>query len=74
MGYISLIGVKNDYRGQNIGKHIIYETMKIMKNSEMKKVMLEVDSDNFNAKGFYHHLGFTKVSETNNSEYLELNL
>ena len=71
-GYITLIGVKSDYRGLNIGNRIMNETILIMKKCGMKKVCLEVDNDNVQALGFYKHIGFKEIGfKSENSLYLE---
>ena len=57
-GYISLIGIKEQYRKQNLGGITIDFTHEIMRKNGMKYCKLEVDKDNKNAYDFYIHKGY----------------
>lgn len=59
IGYISLIGIKQQYRKRGYGKKIIDFTHEVMKSKGMKYSKLEVDNDNNNAYNFYLHEGYS---------------
>jgi len=61
VGYITLIGVKKDYRNRQVGRALLTECEEVMKTKGMKSIKLEVDNDNV-AKFFYMHMGY-KTSE-----------
>lgn len=75
IGYISLIGVKKEFRGLGIGKQLFDQTKNIMKECGMCRIKLEVDKDNLNAKRFYFYLGFKSFEKSyKDSEYLVLEI
>ena len=61
--YISLIGVKKEYRATGLGRYLIDSCIEFSKANGMKSILLEVDNDNKNAISFYHRLGFEKTGE-----------
>ena len=69
-GFITLIGIMPDTQKGGFGKQLMNFTLSKMQGSGMKKVKLEVDSDNINAQGFYYHLGFKVFKENEKSLYL----
>lgn len=69
-GYITLIGIMPDTQKGGFGKQLMDFTLLKMQDNGMKKVKLEVDSDNKNAQGFYYHLGFETDKENEKSLYL----
>ena len=71
IAYISLIGIKKEYRTMGLGRYLIDSCIEISKLNGMKSLMLEVDNDNKNAIGFYRRLGFeTYKNATDNSFYM----
>ena len=69
--YISLIGVKKEYRDMGLGRYLIDSCIEVSKANGMKSLMLEVDNDNKNAIGFYQKLGFKHCEKaTENSIYM----
>lgn len=69
-GYITLIGIMPDIQKGGFGKQLMNFTLSKMQENGMKKVKLEVDSDNINAQGFYYHLGFASDKKNEKSLYL----
>ena len=67
IGYISLIGVKSDYRKQGLGSLFLQEILMFMTKQNMEICRLEVDKDNKNAIAFYERNGFSPYEERNNS-------
>lgn len=57
-GYISLIGLKPDFRGKGLGKSFLNDIIEEMKKCGMNSVYLEVDDDNQGVKAFYTRFGF----------------
>lgn len=56
--YISLIGVKKEYRYQKLGAFLLEQCMQISLQKGMKRLKLEVDLDNEVAMNFYKRKGF----------------
>ena len=74
-GYISLIGLKNDYRQKGYGKKMILFTESIMKQEGMESVKLEVDNDNKSAQSFYKKMSFSyEKKASDNSIYMSKKL
>ena len=70
-GYISLIGVKDEYRQKGYGKQLLSFTESIMKQEGMESVRLEVDNDNKVAQLFYKKMSFSYEKEASkNSMYM----
>ena len=61
--YIYMLGVDPDYRGEGIGKKLLLEGLRHLKNKGFKIVELTVDGKNETAIGLYHSYGF-KVWKT----------
>jgi ribosomal protein S18 acetylase RimI-like enzyme len=59
--FVSILWVKEEMRGQNLGTKIIAEAEKIAKSRGCKGVHL--DTFDFQAPGFYEKLGFQKFGE-----------
>lgn len=58
-GYIELLGVRRDYRGQKIALALITEVMRILHENGIEYAELDVDSENpSGAFGIYTNLGF----------------
>ena len=73
--YITLIGVRTEYQNNHVGKSLLMECLNIAKIRGMKKLRLEVLSDNLNAIRFYKKNGFVKEdSATSNSVYMVRNV
>lgn len=71
--YISLIGVKEEYRHQHLGEWLLEKCISVSKEAGMRQLKLEVDSDNINAKRFYKRNGFKYVEDTGrDSIYMEI--
>lgn len=64
-GYISLIGVKDKWKGKGIGKDLLFYAFKSAKENGMKCMKLEVDSDNEHAIEFYRRNGFVFCEDKN---------
>lgn len=59
--FISILWIKEEMRGQNLGTKLISEAEKISKSRGCKGVHL--DTFDFQAPGFYEKLGFQKFGE-----------
>lgn len=71
VGYITLIGVRKDYRKRQVGKRLLEECEVIMQKNGMVYVKLEVDEDNVVAKRFYVHMGYQESDKASlNSSYM----
>lgn len=70
VGYISLIGLKPEYRGRGMGKRFIIEIFRKMKELGMRYCMLEVDNDN-EAILFYKNIGFVVCENRTKSKLLK---
>lgn len=71
--YISVIVVDEKHRGQGIGAFMLGEAVRIAKEKNCKKIVLDVDRDNFIAQSLYKKFGFINVNgslqyQSNNSE------
>ena len=69
-GYISLIGLKPDFRGKGLGKAFLNDIIEEMKKNGMNSVLLEVDDDNQSAKDFYTRFGFELEEKRENTQLL----
>lgn len=69
--YISVIVVDEKYRGQGIGAFMLSEAVKIAKEKDCKKIVLDVDKDNLIAQSLYKRFGFIDINE--NLEYQSKN-
>lgn len=65
VGFITLIIVKEKYRGLKLGRLLLEEAFKEMRSNHMKTVRLAIDRNNTNAREFYYHMGFCKDEEEN---------
>lgn len=70
-GYISLIGLKPDFRGKGLGKSLLNDVIEEMKKNGMNCVLLEVDDDNQSAKDFYTRFGFKLEEKRENTQLLK---
>lgn len=57
-GYISLIGLKEQFRGSGLGQEFLDDIIAEMTMQKMRSVYLEVDNDNPRAFSFYIKYGF----------------
>lgn len=71
-GYISLIGLKPDYRGRGLGAAFLNDIIFEMKKEGMTSVSLEVDNDNQSALSFYFKCDFAIDKERENTKLLSL--
>ena len=70
-GYITLIGVKEEYRNCHIGQKLLIACEEMMRQSGMQSVKLEVDNDNEVATHFYTRKGYVKSEEASDiSHYM----
>lgn len=63
IGYITLIGTLPEFRRQKLGKQLLDFCEKVMLQSGMRTIRLEVDNDNTGAIEFYGKAGFTKEGD-----------
>ncbi len=64
IGWISMVGVRPEYRGRGVGKAAVAAGMSYLQAGGVEAVELEVDSQNVAALAAYVKLGFRKTSET----------
>ena len=64
IGWISMVGVLPEYRGEGIGKAALAAGMTFLRGKGVEGIELEVDSLNVPARKLYDKLGFRKTSET----------
>ena len=57
-GYISLIGLKKEFRGKHLGKNLLEFVLRDMRALNMEYVRLECADVNVNAYQFYCKMGF----------------
>lgn len=69
-GYITLIGIKSEYRRNGYGRALLKFTEQAMAELGMTAVMLEVDADNSTAQSFYRRLGFSASMTLENGYYM----
>lgn len=69
-GYISLIGLKSNFRGKGLGKSFLNSIIKEMKKCGMNRVYLEVDDDNQAAMHFYERFGFELEERRDSTQLL----
>lgn len=62
VAYITLIGVRPQYRGKHVGKRLLMECCKIALSQGMKEIKLEVRNKNEKAMTFYEKNGFKVIS------------
>jgi len=70
-GYISLIGIKQPYRGIGEGRILLNSVIENMKENGMSCVLLEVDDDNNAAFCFYERMGFVIEQKRENTYLLK---
>ncbi len=66
-GYITLIGLKPEYRGMGLGVLLLEKCEQTAKQDGMKKMLLEVDNDNSAAISFYKKNGYNQKELTQRS-------
>ncbi len=69
--FISLIAVKSDYQGRNIGKQLLSIAERYSHQNNMAFIRLEVKQKNKRAIEFYHRNGYLEIKETESSLLLE---
>lgn len=69
-GYITLIGIKSEYRRSGYGRALLKFTEQTMAELGMTVVMLEVDADNITAQSFYRQFGFSVSRTLENGYYM----
>ena len=61
--YISVIVVDEEYRNMGIGAFMLNEAVRIAKERDCKKIVLDVDKDNLIAQSLYKKFGFININE-----------
>lgn len=71
-GYISLVGVFEEYRGRRFGKFLLNVAEQVAKENGMNKIGLEVDDYNTHAQEFYRLNGYKHCGQASeSSRYME---
>ncbi|CCE61451.1 hypothetical protein TPHA_0A03750 [Tetrapisispora phaffii CBS 4417] len=60
-GYIGMLVVNNEYRGQGIAKNLVKTAINKMKNEQCDEIMLETEVSNTIAIKLYENMGFLKM-------------
>ncbi len=60
---IDIIAITPTYQGRGLGRFLLKESLKRLKEKGVKKVFLEVSNNNKKALGLYSKLGFKKLLE-----------
>ena len=58
-GHITKVTIAKDYRGQKLGRELLWGMLKLAKMKGAERVTLEVRVSNKSAIGLYHRLGFS---------------
>lgn len=66
-GYITLIGLKPEYRGTGLGVRLLEKCENTAKQDGMNRMLLEVDNDNASAISFYKKNGYAEKELTQRS-------
>ncbi|MHA1870034.1 MAG: GNAT family N-acetyltransferase [Promethearchaeota archaeon] len=66
LGHVVNIAVHRDHIGKGIGRSLMNFTIDQLRNDNIRFLLLEVNTLNFNAIKFYKSLGFIKVLEIKN--------
>lgn len=75
VAFITSISVVKDYQGQGIGNKLLNKIIDLAKNKKIKKIRLEVNSENDKALNFYLNNGFIALrSEEANEDFCLLEL
>lgn len=74
IAYITLLGVRPQYQKTQVGKRLVRACEEIAAQRGMKQLKLEVLKENKQAIGFYKHIGFVNIDESDNSFYMLKNL
>lgn len=59
-GYIAMISVKHEYRGQGLAKRLVRRALQEMVEKGAQEVVLETEADNVAALALYERLGFIR--------------
>ena len=71
-GYITLIGLKPEFRGKGYGTVLLEKCEQIARTDGMVSMILEVDNDNTAAVSFYKKNGYSQKELTQrNSAYMQ---
>jgi ribosomal protein S18 acetylase RimI-like enzyme len=62
-GYISQLGVKEEFRGDGVGTALIGQLIELTRNRGLRKCVLDVAITNPRAQALYERLGFKVVQE-----------
>ena len=68
-GYISLIGIKEEFRGNGNGKKLLNYVIDDCRKCGMQQIKLEVNADNNRAISFYVNNGFQIESKAREESY-----
>ena len=69
--FLSMIVVKVEYQGKGVGDALLNQMEKECSRSGMRNVVLEVDSTNKNAQGFYLVHGYQIIKKSEGSLFME---
>ncbi|CEF63521.1 GNAT domain and Acyl-CoA N-acyltransferase domain-containing protein [Strongyloides ratti] len=68
--FLEDIYVKNDYRKQNIGRHLFYELIQVARKNNIKKISWSALKWNTPAINFYKKIGAENLTETEDRNYI----
>ncbi len=63
-GWVSLVYLEPSMRGRRLGVQLIGHAVSVFRRENRRCIRLHVAQDNENAVGFYRHIGFRTVEET----------
>lgn len=70
-GFISLICVLNNYKGNGVGSNLMNECILLVKKKRLKSIKLEVDIENRYSMSFYRKFGFHVQDQRQNLFLME---
>lgn len=71
VGFLSMIIVRNQFQGNDIGSALVHQCVNECRMSGMRKLRLEVSPDNKKAIAFYEKMGFEQADKNQTSIFLE---
>lgn len=63
-GYLHLLVIKEEYKGNNIGKKILTDIEQLLRDEYISLFRLDCNADNDKLHSYYISQGFEKVGET----------
>lgn len=70
--YLTMLAVKNNYRGCGVGKRLLFVAEEEARKCGMECCRLEVRKNNMNAIGFYKAHGYIIIGEASQTSYYML--